>query len=171
MIDKNKAEKGIIITGFIGDSYICELAYEHKDKLLARFPSYMVNKMLELTDTSTEKERKIAKKYNCSIFDMDKKGFLATLWNMAEDIGSGLLINVKKIPIRQETVEICEFFDLDPYTLPSKGSLMLVSENALQLTKELEDLGIAARIIGFLTKGKARILKNGERIRYLDKPR
>ncbi len=171
MMEKNKTEKGIIITGFIADAYICKLAYEHKDKLLARFPSYMVDKMLELTDTSTDEERKIANKYNCDIFDMDKKGFLATLWNMAEAIESGLLIDVKKIRIRQETVEICEFFDLDPYSLPSKGSLMLVSENALQLTGELEDIGIEARIIGFLTKGKARILKNGERIRYLDKPR
>ena len=33
--------------------------------------------------------------------------------------GVGLEIDLKKIPIRQETIEICEFFDLNPYKLLS----------------------------------------------------
>ena len=168
---KNITEKGIIITGCIASSITAELAGRHKDELLARYPSYLVDKMLESADADMKNERNIAEKYDCGIFGMDESGFLETLWNMAEVYESGLMIDMKKVPIRQETVEVCEILDLDPYAMASKGCLMLVTDHALQLASELKKSGAGAEIIGYLTKGKARILTYGERTRYLDKPR
>ena len=46
---------------------------------------------------------------------------------MGQCSGVGLEIDLKKIPIRQETIEICEFFDLNPYKLLSGGSLLLAA--------------------------------------------
>jgi hydrogenase expression/formation protein HypE len=39
---------------------------------------------------------------------------------MAEASGVGLEIDLKKIPVRQETIEICEFFGINPYELISR---------------------------------------------------
>ena len=57
-----------------------------------------------------------------AMHDVTEGGVFGALWEMAEASGVGLEIDLKKIPIRQETIEICEFFNLNPYQLISSGS-------------------------------------------------
>ena len=38
-------------------------------------------------------------------------------------------------------------------------------------TQQLKDAGIPAALIGSMTEGNDRILRNGEEIRYLDRPK
>ena len=45
-----------------------------------------------------------------AMHDVTTGGIFGALWELAEASGVGLEIELKKIPIRQETVEICEFF-------------------------------------------------------------
>ena len=42
-------------------------------------------------------------------------GIFSALWRMAEELKTGLLIDIKKIPLRQETIEILELYDINPY--------------------------------------------------------
>ena len=44
---------------------------------------------------------------------------------MARGAGVGLEVDLKKIPIRQETVEICNYFGVNPYQIMSSGSMMI----------------------------------------------
>ena len=60
-----------------------------------------------------------------AVYAMGDGGVLCALWKMAEASGTGLKADLRKIPIRQETIEICEKFDLDPYRLLSSGSVLL----------------------------------------------
>ena len=46
---------------------------------------------------------------------MGEGGFLSALWKMAEASQVGLEMDFSKVPIRQETIEICEIFDINPY--------------------------------------------------------
>ena len=43
--------------------------------------------------------------------------------------GVGLEIDLRAVPIRQETVEICEFFGVNPYQIMSSGSMMIAAED------------------------------------------
>ena len=52
---------------------------------------------------------------------MGEGGFLSALWKMAEASQVGLEMDFSKVPIRQETIEICEIFDINPYKLNSEG--------------------------------------------------
>lgn len=83
----------------------------------------------------------------------------------------GLTIDLKKIPLRQETIEICEVFDINPYMLISSGSLLIGTNNGYQLVQELEQAGIHAALIGYATEGNDRIVVNGEEQRYLEPPK
>ena len=80
-------------------------------------------------------------------------------------------IDLKKIPIRQETIEICEFFDLNPYGLLSGGSLLIVAEDGDGMVKALQEAGIPAAVIGRTTDNNDKVLHNGEEIRFLEPAR
>ena len=51
-----------------------------------------------------------------AIHDASQGGIFGALWDMAEASGIGLDIDLKKLPIRQDTIEISEFFDINPYS-------------------------------------------------------
>lgn len=67
--------------------------------------------------------------------DVSEGGVFAALWEMAEGAGVGLTIDMKKLPLRQETVEVCEFCNVNPYELRSGGSLIIAIRRELQWWK------------------------------------
>ena len=90
---------------------------------------------------------------------------------MAEASGVGLEIDLKKIPIRQETVEVCEFFGVNPYLLISSGCMLMAAKDGNYLARELEKAGIQATIIGKATTGNDRVLLNEDERRFLEPPK
>ena len=103
-----------------------------------------------------------------AMHDVSEGGIFGALWELAESAGVGLEIDLKKIPIRQETVEICEFFDLNPYKLLSGGCLLIATEDGNGLVMELEKADIPAVIIGKATDSNDRVLINEEERRFLE---
>lgn len=102
--------------------------------------------------------------------DITEGGVFGALWEMAEGSGVGLDADLKAIPIRQETVEICEYFGLNPYQIMSSGSMMIATDDGHGLVMELQKAGIHAAVVGRATDGNDRVLRNGEDVRYLDRP-
>ena len=47
-----------------------------------------------------------------SIHDVREGGIFAALWEMAAAKNVGLSVDLKNIPIRQHTIEVCEYFNL-----------------------------------------------------------
>ena len=90
---------------------------------------------------------------------------------MASGAGGGLEVDLKKLPIKQETVEICEFFELNPYELLSGGCLIMVTEDGNGLVSALAREEIPAVIVGRTTDSNDRILYNEDEKRYLDMPK
>lgn len=97
-------------------------------------------------------------------------GILCTLWKMSEAFHTGLRADLRKIPIRQETIEICECFDLDPYRLLSGGSVLIGTDRGGEIVRFCLKRGIPAAVIGTLSEGNDRILYSREIARYLDRP-
>jgi hydrogenase maturation factor len=90
---------------------------------------------------------------------------------MAERADVGLEVDLKKIPVRQETIEICEYFDVNPYELYSAGALLIGTEHGESLVRELAQCQIPAVVIGQVTDQTGRVIRNGEDVRYLDRPK
>lgn len=106
----------------------------------------------------------------CSLFET-KEGFYNALWDLGEALCTGLEIDIRKVPVVQETVEIFEYFDLDPYQEPSGGTYIAAADRPQKLIELLEKRGAVYEMIGYTAKGPARIIKNAGRVRYLDKNR
>ena len=89
---------------------------------------------------------------------------------MAEAHKIGMTVYLKKIPVRQETIEICEVLEWNPYELLSGGCTILVTDNSNDVIPELLDQGIPAAFIGKVTGSNDRVILNGENVRYLNRP-
>ena len=89
-------------------------------------------------------------------------------WNLLEITGYAGVVIFYQIPIRQETVEICEFFDLNPYQLGSTGSLLLAAPDGNRLVLDLKQQGIPAVVIGKATADNDRVVINEDERRFLE---
>ena len=103
--------------------------------------------------------------------DVTEGGIFGALWELAESSGVGLEIDWKRIPVRQETIEICEFFEINPYELISSGSLLMVTDDGFGLVRELEAIRIPAAVIGKVREGNDRVVISGEERRFLGPPK
>ena len=103
-------------------------------------------------------------------YDLGTGGVLSGMWKMAEASGTGLRADLRKIPIRQETIEICERLDVNPYKLLSEGAVLLGCTDGDEVVQEFLHRQIPAAVIGRAAAGNDRLLYSGELIRYLERP-
>ena len=119
----------------------------------------------------TEKAWEMAREFGASaLYRMGEGGVLSALWKMAEASQVGLQADLRKIPVRQETIEVCERFDLNPYYLRSDGALLIGIPGGENLVQEYLRMGLPAAIIGQTNNGNDRLLYSGSNVRYLDRP-
>ena len=101
------------------------------------------------------------------IFSAESGGIYEGLWEMGEALFCGIDAQLFEIPMKQAVIEICEYFDLDPYKLPSAGVYLIICKNGQWLSEQLENAGIPSACIGNITKGPDRILRWDGKIRHL----
>lgn len=168
-----RAGMDILVTKWIGIEGTSIIAKEQEERLRERFSVPFIESAKGLDCfLSVLPEAEIAVRCGvCAMHDVTEGGIFGALWEMAEASGVGLEIDVKKIPIRQETVEICEFFGINPYQLISSGCMLMAAENGMTLQRELEKAGICASIIGKATEGNDRVLLNEDERRFLEPPK
>ena len=168
-----RAGMDILVTKWIGIEGTSIIAKEQEERLRERFSVPFIESAKGLDCfLSVLPEAEIAVRCGvCAMHDVTEGGIFGALWEMAEASGVGLEIDVKKIPIRQETVEVCEFFGINPYQLISSGCMLMAAENGMTLQRELEKAGICASIIGKATEGNDRVLLNEDERRFLEPPK
>lgn len=167
-----KPGQDIVVTKWIGLEGTSIAAKEKEELLLERFaPSFVETAKKFDQYLSVLPEGKIAREWGVSaMHDITEGGVFGALWEMGSGSGVGLDIDLKSIPIRQETVEVCEALGLNPYILMSSGSMMIAADDGHGLVRKLAQAGIHAAVVGKATDGNDRILRNGVETRYLDKP-
>lgn len=155
---KLKPGMDIIMTKWAGIEGTSIIAHEGEKKLATYYNESLINGAKELSKyLSVVKDSEIAMKYNVyAMHDVTEGGIYGALWEIGAKAGLGMLVDQSLIPILQETVEICEYFDLDPYKLIGSGSLLIVTDQSNEMIKELEENQIKATVIGKLTSGTHR---------------
>ena len=71
--------------------------------------------------------------------------------------------------MRQETVELCEMYRLNPYRLWSR-CLIVLTQDGIYTEEILGDHGIPARTAGRLTEGLDKVIVDKEETEYLNRP-
>lgn len=162
----------VVISKWIGLEGTACLARQHRERLLERYPSWLVEEAAGFDRfLSVIPEAATAVKSGvCAMHDVSEGGIFGALWEFAEGAGVGLTIDLKKLPLRQETVEVCEYCNVNPYELLSGGCLLMTSEDGATLVSALEAEGIPAVAVGKVTDSNDRILINEEEVRYMDRP-
>ena len=160
----------IVATKWVGLEGTAILAREREEELRTRYAKpFIDNAKVFGQMMSIVPEAAVAIKSGASaMHDVSEGGIFGALWELAESAGVGLEIDLKKIPIRQETVEICEFFDLNPYKIVSGGCLLIATTDGNGMVLELEKAGIPATVIGKATDGNDRVLLNEDERRFLE---
>lgn len=168
-----KAGQDILLTKWIGMAGTSILAKKEQKKLEQRLPSYIVENGRELEkEISVLPESRIAMNIGAAgMHDVSRGGIFSALWELAERGNIGIEVDLKKIPVRQETIEICEVLGVNPYELYGAGALLIVSDKGNQLLHELEKEQIPAAIIGKVIEENGKIILNGEEVRFLDRPK
>lgn len=165
-----KPGMALVMTKYAGISGTALLASQYWDRLQKRFPSSMLEKAEALYGmVSVQPEAELAAELGAAaMHDVAEGGVFGAAWELAEREGVGLTLDLKKIPIRQETVEVCEFFDINPYQLKGDGALLILTDDSIRLLSVFEEAGIPAAVIGMVTEDNDRILKNEDEIRFLE---
>lgn len=163
----------ILASKWIGLEGTSIIAKEKETELLARYPLELVRTAQGFDKyLSVLPEAAVAVQSGVSaMHDVTEGGIFGALWEMAESSGVGLEIDLKKIPIKQETVEVCEFFHINPYGLISSGCMLMSSPDGNTLVRELARAGIHAAVIGKAVAGNDRVLCNEEERRFLEPPK
>ena len=127
------------------------IAKNKKDKLAERFSAGFIQNCVSLWDAygAGSIVWKIAQEADASaLYAMGEGGFLSALWKMAEASEVGLEADFRKVPIRQETIEVCEIFDLNPYKLQADGAVLIGIRGGEALVQRLRNEGFMAEVIG-----------------------
>ncbi len=167
---KPAAGLDIVVTKWVGLEGTAILAKEKEQELRTKYPSHLVEEakgfekyLPILPEAATAVKSGVYKMHDAS-----EGGIFGALWELAECLGVGLEIDLKKLPIRQETIEVCEYFDLNPYELLSGGSLLLATEKGFDLVRALEKEHIPAAVVGKTTENNDRVVINEEERRFLE---
>ncbi len=167
----------VVISKWIGLQGTARIATAKKEELEKRLPLRMLAEVSRYNMyLSVLPEARVAMNAGvCAMHDISGGGIFRALWELAEAAQTGIRIDLKKIPVKQETIEVCEVFGLNPYELLSGGALLMVTEDGEALVEKLVEAGVPAAVIGRLTDDNDRVLVNhteeGEETRYLERPK
>ena len=162
----------ILVTKWIALEGTFRIAKRREEELSARYPRFLIREAAGFDRyLSVLPEAEIAAEAGVhTMHDISEGGVFGALWELAESSGVGLEIDLKKIPLRQETVELCDFYGLNPYQMVSGGSMLMAAADGNGLAHRLRQAGIPAALVGKATAGNDRIILNGEERRFLDLP-
>jgi len=169
-LNETVAGSELLMIGTAGLAGTLLLADGYRENLHERYTYSFIDKIFAhreevLTADAAKKLRELG---IIHMHDVAEGGVFGAVWEFAERLSCGVEIDLKKIPILQETVEISEYFDINPYQLRGDGALLCLAQDGAVIIEELKKSGIPATVIGRMTDGNDRILINEDETRHLE---
>ena len=178
--DKSFPEKQIVMTGLAGACAGRIIASGFPGRLKDRFTDSYIERIRNMTLPGIDQMNGIRDAlHSCSsgtgtgvtyIHPVGEGGLYSALWDMSVDNRCGFEVNLKSIPVAQETIELCNHLDLDPYMMCSDGCLLMITDDPARLIEELGARNIDSAHIGCLTSDLTRAIINRDEIRHLNRP-
>ena len=162
--------KNVYIKGFVGNLGTYILIDEKYEELCSYFNKEFIDKTKKTIYDSMYKDGINPSLTICSGSVIDKEemqngGFLTALWKICERNKWGIEYNLRNVPILQGTVEVANYFDINPYRLLTKDSFIYVVEE----DNYKDYISIDEKYIGQINKSKKRVRIDGESESFLTK--
>lgn len=160
----------LVVTKWVGLEGSVIIASEKADKLRETLPQELIETAAGFMQyLSVVPEAKLATQFGVSaMHDVTEGGIFGALWEMGAAADVGIVADLKKIPIRQETIEVCEVFGINPYQMMSGGSMLIGCRQGNRLVEVLQEAGIPAAVVGYATDNNDRVIVSGEEKRFLE---
>ncbi len=164
--DRKGAKPGdkVIIVGDTGAYGAACIIKENMERLAERFaPSYLRSAV----GSDNPGDYEITVPANAMleggavyIHDISFGGIYRTLYEVSERCGLGIKVIHEHIPIKQSTIEICEYYNLNPYQLLGTGGVVGVCPaERLDLMKDtLRKAGVDYSVAGELTEAREKVI-------------
>jgi hydrogenase expression/formation protein HypE len=175
VVNTSGAKKGdaVIVTKGIGLEGTAIIAADKEDILEKALGAETIEKAKSyIKDISVVKEGILCGRFGVSsMHDVTEGGLLGGLWEMCEAADTGVEIYQHKIPLSKETLDICNYYKIDPLRLISSGSMIITVEQkrSQELIELLTKEGIAAYNIGKITS-EHKYLIDGDKKIEIDPP-
>ena len=162
----------LIMAGYAGLDGSCGIARARREELERRFCSAFLKQLAGSPGPSPVIWAGEHLGADITAYEvLGEGGVLAALWNLSGVFNAGIEFDLRRIPIRQATVEICELYGLNPYRLRSGGGFVAAADNGGRAVRSLEAAGIPAAVIGSVIPGTARRMSHGgESAGFLERP-
>lgn len=166
-----KAGQDLVVAGYAGLAGTIAIVKDKKEELSKWFSISYLDHIIALDAKQLTGDFKRWEKLGaCEWEPAGEGGILKSLWDLSGAYMSGIHFSLRKIPVKQETIEICERYELNPYRLFSAGCQLFTADNGGDLTEALKKEGIDAAVIGKVTGGIKRIIDHEESTGFLDRP-
>lgn len=173
--DKHRVQAGddLVMAGFAGMSGTAVIAERASAALCAKYnPDFIDGAKTFYKFGSVRAAARMADSFGVSAaHDVSSSGIFGALWEFAAWSGCGFRVDLKKILLKQETVELCDYFDLNPYRLESSGALLIAAAHGEQLVHLLKKEGIEAAVIGVVTDNHDKTVINDDEEGFMEPPR
>ncbi|MDB8711223.1 AIR synthase-related protein [Mediterraneibacter gnavus] len=178
-LDQAGADQEIVLCGSIGVEGVLRILDERNGELSKRFvPAFIrqirgmerETEILEALRIAAQMKTTTEKPLVTAMQQIGSGGILASLWELTEAANVGMQIEMSRISIRQECVEVCEYYHLNPYQMTSAGTVLMVTRDGSALVRCLEESGARASVLGVTTADHAKVITSGDEVRYLDRP-
>ncbi len=162
----------LVIAGYAGGEGARQAALAKEDQLFSRFSEAYVRQMqkpdpYEIHDSSHPWAELGASEWE----EAGEGGIYTALWTISGAYMLGFEIDLYRVPVRQDAIEVCEQFDLNPYRLYSKNCMVLAADHGGRLAERLHRQGIPASVIGQVQEGVSRQVCYGQVRGFMERPR
>jgi len=163
----------LVMTKWAGIEGTAIIALEKEEELLKTVKRSLVEEAKTYTDLiSVVPDSLVAIQAGVkAMHDVTEGGIYGALWEMASSAGVGFEVELDAIPLKRATIEICEYFAINPYELISSGSMLISTEDGPALVAAMAAAGIHSAHIGKVTEGNERLILGKDIRRTLRPPK
>ena len=152
----------LLVLGYIGLKGTKVMAEAGKEKLLTRYNADFVKKASVLYDEADESFDLVKLLEHEPYKIVGEGGIFKALWDISGEYKIGFDVDIFDIPVRQETIELSNFFDVNPYEMLSEKCVLALVKGGRYMVNALKDTEISCSVIGEVTKGNDKLIRHQE---------
>jgi len=166
----------LVMTGYMALAGSAVMADWDRNMLLQRLPEELLQELKDQEKNLADSYGLLTENYLQEVgasawYPVSVGGVFDALWRIADRWGTGFTVQMKQLPVRQETIEVCELEEKNPYYLWSRYCLLIAAEHGDRVCQVLRERGIPAAVIGVLTDKKDKVLLHDSTVSCLNRPR
>lgn len=160
----------IVVLGYAGALGVSQILEKKKELLETRYHKRYLEKVIQKHRQLLYPRPEAKQYFATEVIEAGEAGLLACLYRIATEKKCGLKIEIRKIPLLQGGIEVCEFFGCNIYRLRSQ-CFVLLCESGYQTVAALKVDGFTAEVVGMLDQTSLdKCIVDKDELEYINRP-